>query len=70
MAKTPNDADDRVTARLGPVLRDKLTKATENTGQRDSEIVRTALSEFFNKHKTAEAILAAIIKDRQLRRST
>lgn len=69
MATPQKDADDRVTARLGLALKEKLTKESERTGQRDSEIVRAAISEFFRNHKTPSAVNAAILEDRRLRRA-
>lgn len=63
---TPIDetpSDDRISVRVGH-LAAKLEKTKKRTGQKEAEIVRTALGLFFDTYKTPEAIIAAVINQR------
>lgn len=45
-------------------LRSRLARAAKSSGQSKTELVETALEEFFTNHKTTEKIIAAIISRR------
>lgn len=63
MPKKKPHADDRVTVRLGK-LHGKLARIASKSGQKDSEIVRTALTSFLNANPTADDVIKAIMESR------
>jgi hypothetical protein len=63
MANGQTPIDDRVTVRLGKVSKE-LAKAVKKTGQRESELIRTALAHFFAAHPKPEDIIAAVVAAR------
>lgn len=51
----------RTSARVSKKLRERLDRALINTGQGESNLVRTALEEFFSNHPTPAKIIAAVL---------
>lgn len=63
MATVATPAGDRVTVRLGRLAKE-LSRSAKRTGQKESEIMRAALSLFFAANPTPEQVIAAVITAR------
>lgn len=68
MLSTPKPAPHKQNPFIGfraePKLKERSVKAQQKTGLTESEIVRTALIEFFEAHPTADKQIAAVIRCR------
>jgi metal-responsive CopG/Arc/MetJ family transcriptional regulator len=56
-----NMSNARTSARIPSELRKRLDGAINKSGQSESKIVRLALEHFLKKHRSASAIIAAVL---------
>jgi hypothetical protein len=66
MPNTKQQKNDRVTVRLGN-LHTEISRIAEDSGLKDSEIIRAALASFFSANKTPAKVIAAVIASRTKR---
>lgn len=63
--RTSNMSNARTSARIPSELRKQLDEAINKSGQSESKIVRIAIEHFLTKHRSANAIIAAVLSSRR-----